>query len=194
MYCCFDLVLGLKKTRMEGDCWILLVHVARKRMIWQGSDGLSHGDENAGVMKREDMMTSVPLHRWAIDHSDEPLSWVWSWSWSGDKHGKQKVMLLQSEDWPSAHQERGVYLWSPASSGCGRCIARMARGQSIHKRPYNTHIVLILRLTVPWWRTTKTGIRRRRMLDIRMNLSSDTLGLSSVFLISPTYGRSSTVT
>jgi hypothetical protein len=107
----FDLVLRLRKIEMEGKCKIVLVHVAGKRMIWQGSDGLSRGDENAGVMNGEEMMSFVPLHLQAVDRSKNVLPWIWSWC--GDKSGREKVSFLAPEDWASAHQESGTYVWSP---------------------------------------------------------------------------------
>jgi hypothetical protein len=79
----FDLVLRLRKIEMEGDCPIILVHVAGEIMIWQGSDELSRGDKNAGVMSGEEMMSFVPLHLQAVDRSDELLPWIWCWC--GDK-------------------------------------------------------------------------------------------------------------
>lgn len=58
----FDLVLRLRKIEMEGDCRIVLVRIAGKRMLWQGKNGLSRGDKNAGVMSGEAMMPFVSLH------------------------------------------------------------------------------------------------------------------------------------
>jgi hypothetical protein len=72
----FDLVLRLRKIEMEGDCRIILVRVAGKRMIWQGSNGLSRGDENTEVMSGEEMMSFVALHLRAVDRSDELLPWI----------------------------------------------------------------------------------------------------------------------
>jgi hypothetical protein len=144
----FDLVLRLRKIEMDGDCRIHIIHVAGKRMIWQGSDGLSRGDENAGVMSGEEMMSFVPLHLRAVDRSAELMPWIWSWC--GDKGGKQKVTLLQPEDWTSPHEEGGVFVWSPPPAAAEAALELL--GQSIHKRPYSTHVVLIPRLMTSWWR------------------------------------------
>jgi hypothetical protein len=62
-------------------------------------------------MSREEMMSFVPLHLQAVDRSAELMPWIWSWC--GDKGGKRKVTLLQPEDWPSIHEDGGVYVWSP---------------------------------------------------------------------------------
>jgi hypothetical protein len=144
----FNLALRLRKIEMDGDCRIYLIHVAGKRMIWQGSDGLSRGDENAGVMSGEEMMSFVPLHLRAVDRSDELLNWVWSWC--GDKEGRRKVSLLQAEDWASPHKDGGVFVWSPPPAAAETALEWL--GQSIHKRPDNTHVVLIPRLMTSWWR------------------------------------------
>jgi hypothetical protein len=36
----FELILRLRRIEMTGTCRIVMIHVAGKRMIWQGSDGL----------------------------------------------------------------------------------------------------------------------------------------------------------
>ena len=65
----FELVLRLRKLEMQTGCRIYLVHVAGTRMIAQGSDGLSRGDQNAGVMAGRDMLSFVPLNLSAFDRS-----------------------------------------------------------------------------------------------------------------------------
>jgi hypothetical protein len=144
----FELVLRLRIIEMQGNCRIVMVHVAGKRMIWQGSNGLSWGDENAGVMNGEEMMSFVPLHKSVIQRSPKLLNWMWSWL--GDKSGKHKVSLLQPEDWPSAHAQGGMYVWTPPPAAAE--VALKWLGQSIHKRPYNTHDILLPRLMTLWWR------------------------------------------
>jgi hypothetical protein len=75
----FELVLRLHRIEISGNGRIVMVHVAGKWMIWQGwSDGLSWGDENAGVMNGEEMMSFVPLNMSVIERSPTLLPWVWS--------------------------------------------------------------------------------------------------------------------
>jgi hypothetical protein len=144
----FELVLRLRRIEMTGNCRIVMVHVAGKRMIWQGSDGLSRGDENAGVMNGEEMMSFVPLNKSAIERSSTLLPWVWSWC--GDKGSKHRITWLCPEEWPAAHEEYGIYVWSPPPAAAE--VALEWLGQSIHKRPYSTHVVLLPRLMTSWWR------------------------------------------
>jgi hypothetical protein len=44
------MILELRKMEMEGQFIIHLIWIAGKRMIAQGSDGLSRGDFSSGVM------------------------------------------------------------------------------------------------------------------------------------------------
>jgi hypothetical protein len=94
------------------------------------------------------MMAFVPLNKSAVERSATLLPWIWSWC--GDVRGKHKVTWLSPEDWPSTHPVGGIYVWSPPPAAAE--VALEWLGQSIHKRPYNTHIVILPRLMTSWWR------------------------------------------
>jgi hypothetical protein len=64
----FEVVLTLSKLDMKNAMTIHVVHVSGKRMIPQGTDGLSCADHSGGVMQGRSMMEFIPLHR------DPPLS------------------------------------------------------------------------------------------------------------------------
>ena len=65
-------MLGLKTLKVDADLIIHVVHVASgKRMIAQGTDGLSSGDKSTGVMQRVSMEAFVPLHLSALERSGE---------------------------------------------------------------------------------------------------------------------------
>jgi hypothetical protein len=55
-----DLVLRLHKVQMKGNAFIHVVWVSGKRMIAQGTDGLSRGDLTTGVMRGMPMLDFVP--------------------------------------------------------------------------------------------------------------------------------------
>jgi hypothetical protein len=58
----FELVLRLRKLEMEHDMIIHVVHVNGRRMIEQGSDGLSRADHSEGVIQGKPMLEYIPLH------------------------------------------------------------------------------------------------------------------------------------
>eukprot|EP00978_Attheya_sp_CCMP212_P029663 scaffold106064_cov25-Attheya_sp.AAC.1 len=58
----FNLVLRLRKLEMRHDIVLHVIHVSGKRMIEQGTDGLSRGGHSQGVMRGMPMTAYVPLH------------------------------------------------------------------------------------------------------------------------------------
>ena len=57
-----SLVLRLRKLERETGMILHIIHVSGRRMIAQGTDGLSHGDHSLGVMRGEYMRSFSPLH------------------------------------------------------------------------------------------------------------------------------------
>jgi hypothetical protein len=143
----FDLVLRLRRIEMKGECVIHLIHIAGTRMIWQGSDGLSRGDRNAGVMAGDSMLSFVPLHETALERSDQVRPWVETWAGS-------KARLLEPSEWPDAHPSGGIYVWVPPPAAADAAVEWL--GKSIHKRPTSTHIMIVPRLMTARWRKTLT--------------------------------------
>ena len=60
----------------EAQCKIHFVHVAGTRMITQGADGLSRGNLTKGVMGGWNMGDFVPLHRGALERSNQLEGWI----------------------------------------------------------------------------------------------------------------------
>ncbi len=139
-----ELVLRLRKLEMRGECRIYLVHVSGKRMVWQGTDGLSRDDFNAGVMMGEPMSSFIPLHLSAIEREAGITEWVKSWASNlpGGLH------FLEPEGWLDKH-ERATYVWTPPPAAASTAVEWLAT--SIHKRPYSSHIVIVPRLMTAWW-------------------------------------------
>jgi hypothetical protein len=66
----FELVLRLRKLEMAHDLILHVVHVSRRRMIAQGTDGLSRADHLEGVMQGTRRMEEyMPLHLDALERS-----------------------------------------------------------------------------------------------------------------------------
>jgi hypothetical protein len=57
----FDLMLRLHKLEMNAGWKLHVIHVTRKRMIQQGTGGLSQGDLMSGVTGGMDMLSFVLL-------------------------------------------------------------------------------------------------------------------------------------
>ena len=87
-----ELVLRLRKAELDHGLVLYLVHVAGKRMIAQGTDGLSRGLLLEGVLSGRDMLSYVDLARTALDRQPALLEYVQSWT---DSY----IHVLSPEDW-----------------------------------------------------------------------------------------------
>jgi hypothetical protein len=146
----FGLVLHLRKIEMSGKCILHMVHVAGTRMICQGTDGLSRGDRNVGVMAGESMLTFIPLHLSASDRSSSIVHWVSDWVQS-EEGVNLPCQFLTHDDWPTNLITVSTYVWIPPLAAADVAAEFMA--QSIHKRSSSTHIFICPRLmTARWFR------------------------------------------
>jgi hypothetical protein len=75
----FQLVLRLRQLELMGSLKLHVVHIARHRMIAQGTDGLSRGDYTSGVMAGDSMLSFVPLHQTAVERAPLLLPWIREW-------------------------------------------------------------------------------------------------------------------
>jgi hypothetical protein len=72
----FGLVLRLGKLEMEHGMSIHVMHISRKRMITQGTDGLSQGDHSEGVIQGWLMMDYTPLHLDSFEREVKLEPWL----------------------------------------------------------------------------------------------------------------------
>ncbi len=88
-----DLALQLCKIEMGGQVQIQIVHVARTRMILQGSDGLSRGVMMEGAVTVQSILSFIPLNKSAAERQPEIL--LRQKSWIPSHH----INLLIPETW-----------------------------------------------------------------------------------------------
>ena len=100
-----DLVLELKETEQREDIRLHVIHVSGKRMIAQGSDGISRGDHSEGVMQGRPMIEYAPLHLRA-DEEDPSLKKLVS-----DILGDFPFKTLTPEGWFEEGQTSGSFVW-----------------------------------------------------------------------------------
>ena len=158
-----DLILTLRKLEMRAKMRIHFVHVSGKRMIKQGSDGLSRGNLNEGVMQGIPMSEFVPLHLSATQRSPGLTTWIKSWL--EDKN--QKVEFLQPEDWfVRGHDlnggeensegiwlpkyKPGTFVWIPPPAAADAAIEELRKAR--HKRQDSMHVFVCPRLMTPYWK------------------------------------------
>jgi hypothetical protein len=156
-----DLVIRYHQLQSKYGIIILTSHVSGKRMIAQGTDGLSRGLLNEGVMAGESFFTFVPFNLSASLRSSSLVPWIRSWA-------GEDVIHLQPEDWfERAHDisgwkmgagqdtfkrpriHRGCYLWTPPPAAADVALEQLR--QARHKRQDSFHIFVCPKLMTPRW-------------------------------------------
>ncbi|KAL7556111.1 hypothetical protein ACA910_006202 [Epithemia clementina (nom. ined.)] len=133
-----SLMHQLYKILIRGRAFIHIVWVAGKRMIDQGTDGLSRSDQTNGVMRGEAMLHFVPLHLTALKRQRESVTNFLHTCFTTD----EPMTYLQPGDWFHVpHDQEGFFVWTPPP--CLGDIAVQQLAEACHVRPWNTYIFLI---------------------------------------------------
>ena len=159
----FELVVRLRKLELNVGLRLHIIHVSGKRMIEQGTDGVSRGNMMEGVLAGRKMLSFIPIHLTALERNGRVLEWIRTWS------GNDKLEPLKPLDWmirgqgigrktwkncdeavfPVRSKER-VFLWAPPPC-IGDVAIEMLR-ESVHRRPDAVHIIVIPKLMTYVWR------------------------------------------
>ena len=161
-----EMVIEYFEIQVRYNFTILITHVSGKRMIACGSDGLSRGSTNEGIMNGEDFLSFLPLHLSALERSPQLKDWICDWT------GNTKdVIFLEPEDWfvrghdiagsdpdPILKPNRmwnplilsGTYIWTPHPAAADVALEELSKARM--KRHNSTHIVIIPRMFTNYWR------------------------------------------
>jgi hypothetical protein len=161
----FNLVVRLKSLEMDHSCLIHFVHIAGTRMISQGTDGISRGDFNAGVMQGEEMLTFVPIHLSALEREVNLKQWIIETLTSGP--GKNEIIFLSYAGWfERGHDviggsyngdkvweprfKAGTYIWTPPPSAAQIAVEQLRQARL--KRENSTHVMIVPKQMSPEWK------------------------------------------
>jgi hypothetical protein len=139
----FDLVMRLRKLEMQGSIFLHIIWVAGKRMIAQGTDGLSRGDLGSGVMAGASMLDYVPINKSALERQPELTTWLKDLlpgSWR----------FLEPDGWFDDCFSKGNFIWSPPPAAADAALDQLC--ESFHCRPDNGHIFVCPSLMTSRWR------------------------------------------
>eukprot|EP00980_Cylindrotheca_fusiformis_P027728 scaffold22529_cov73-Cylindrotheca_fusiformis.AAC.2 len=163
-----QMVQEFHSLEMEFGFVALICHCSGKRMIAQGTDGLSRGGLNEGVMGGKSMLTFVPLHLPAFQRTSLLEPWVKSWVGAS-------AVFLSHEDWflrghdivngtettiPTGDGsdvvsfwkpiiEDGILVWAPPPAAADVALEELRKARI--KRQLSLHVILIPRLCTPAW-------------------------------------------
>jgi hypothetical protein len=140
----FELVLELKQLEMEADLILHIIHVSGRRMIVQGTDGLSRADHSRGVMSGRPMLEFVPLHLSALDRKPDLKGWTNSVICGLDP------VFLSPKGWFDEGHGRGNFVWTPPPAAAEVVVEQL--GLVRLKRPESIHVIPVPRLMTGRWR------------------------------------------
>jgi hypothetical protein len=140
----FNLVLRLRKLEMDANLIIHVVHVSGKRMIDQGTDGLSRADHSQGAVVGKDIHHWVPLNQSMFTRSKGLEEWL------GKVLGGLGFGTLSPEGWFTTGHKFGNHVWAPPPAACDAVVEQL--GKARLKKPESTHLVVAPRLMTGRWR------------------------------------------
>jgi hypothetical protein len=158
----FELVLRIKKLEMNHQAKIHIVHVSGERMKVQGTDGLSRGNLNVGVMAGKRMLEFIQIHMTAIDRTSLLKPWLDSFVGSDVEWLEPKDWFTRGHDlipnkWESNSDgfklpciKPGTFIWCPAPCAAEVAVEELRKAR--HKRQNSRHLFIVPRLMQPLWR------------------------------------------
>ena len=146
----FELVLRLRTLERQNGVMVHLCHVSGERMKAQGTDGLSRGNLNVGVIAGMAMLDFVPTHLNAFERSSTLLPWIKAWTrsdvlelltpqkWFTCGHDLQSIkweVNVDSLKMPTVNS--GFLVWLPAPAAAETTIEELRKAR--HKRQRSHH-------------------------------------------------------
>ena len=156
----FELIVRFRKVQLQNNATILVSHVSGKRMIAQGTDGISRGEMNEGIGQGQKMLSFIPLHLSALDRYPPLSDWIKTWAghpveilstnqWFTRGHGHDGGSYDKSGFW-RPHLRPGTFIWIPPPAAADVSLEEL-RKSSI-KRHDSMHIFLCPKLLTCEWR------------------------------------------
>jgi hypothetical protein len=156
----FQLVLRFRKLQFEKGIKVVVSHVSGKRMIAQGTDGVSRGTLSEGVAGGSNMLEFIPLHLTAIDRHPQLEQWLLSWigsdaevlspsDWFERGHDHDEGFYDKNGYWRIRHR-KGTFIWVPPPAAAEVAVEELRK--ALIKRNESTHVFVCPRLLTTEWR------------------------------------------
>jgi hypothetical protein len=156
----FHLVVRLRKVEMDQGATVTVCHVAGKRMIRQGTDGVSRGQLKEGVTIGESMLSFVPFHLTSFERHPPLKDWISGWFGSDAEFLEPKDWFerghgMHGGDWDPRGFWRpltkpGKFVWCPPPGAAEVAMEELRR--SLIKRQDSTHLFICPKLLGTEWR------------------------------------------
>jgi hypothetical protein len=134
----------LKELELDYNLHLHIVQVSGKRMIAEGTDGLSRADHGEGVMLGNDIRCYIPLHLNPIEGEPKIKSWV------EDVTRGLNFQILKPSGWfDDAHNNMGNFVWNVPPAAAEVVVEQL--GFARLKRPEAVRMIVVPRLMTGRW-------------------------------------------
>jgi hypothetical protein len=155
----FKLMVQMRKRKMTRNAKIVVSHVSGKRMIKEGTDGVSRGQLREGVTLGKSMLSFIPLNEDPLDRSPKLKALIKSWAGDVSEFLVPEDWFERGHDHQSGSMDTGGF-WSP-SVATGTFIWTLPRGaaeaaleelrKACLKWQRSTHLIVCPKLLTPEW-------------------------------------------
>jgi len=155
----FNLIIRFRTLELKVGGKFLVTHVSGKRMVKQGTDGISRGHLREGISIGEQMLSFCPWNISALDRSKNLTTWLL------EVFGK-KLEFLEPHQWFNRGHDhaggkrdesgfwrlnfrKGNFVWSPPPAAADAALEELRKARL--KRRNSTHFIVIPKLLTPLW-------------------------------------------
>jgi hypothetical protein len=155
----FKLMVRMRKLEMIHKAKIVVPHVSGKRMIKEGTNGVSRGQLREGVTSGKSMLSFIPLNEDPLDQSPKLKASIKSWA--GDV-----PEFLVPEDWFERGRDHrcgsmnaggfcspsivtGTFIWTLPPGAAEAALEELRKARL--KRQRSTHVIVCPKLLTPEW-------------------------------------------
>ena len=157
----FDLVVRVRTLELRYGFRLFITHVSGRRMVAQGTDGVSRGQLKEGIALDRAMLSYCPWGQSAVDRSPKLVSWL-------RQTFDNSFELLSPENWYRRGHDlsggtynpknkhmwepqftKGNYIWSPPPAAADAALEQLRIARL--KRQESCHLIVIPKLFKHLW-------------------------------------------
>ena len=145
-----EMIVELRKLEMDSGLIVHFLWISGKRMIEQGTDGLSRGEFASGIMQGKSFLSFLPFNETAFHRQPKLKNMVMSWLPTHFARWRCTTTEMWFDD--VYKDPVGRWVWAPPP-----CLAKIAVDElceAKHTLPGSSHVFICPAVMTGYWRKT----------------------------------------